>query len=263
VKTQLLIRSRRPDFGAGRWLGFFAVPMLRQVSEGILRRWYYRFGFGRQSGLARRWARAVAALEQKRRFGDVPRSRSSWEAEYREGAWNYLANFEEFDRYFVIAGQIALLKPGAAVLDVGCGEGLLLSWMKFNFRRYVGVDLAEAAIARSQRWQNSRCSFVQADAQAFSPAEHFDVIVFNEVLYYFDDPMETLARYDRWLAPGGLLIASLVDKSLRATGIKRRISKSYRTICALKARAHEERWSVRVFAPLPPKRLFNHLLPHG
>jgi 2-polyprenyl-3-methyl-5-hydroxy-6-metoxy-1,4-benzoquinol methylase len=41
------------------------------------------------------------------------------------------------------------------------------------------------------------------------PPHPFDIIVFNEILYYFPDPHEQLRRYQRYLAPQGLFIISM------------------------------------------------------
>ena len=52
---------------------------LRGARVRLLRRWrewqrrlYYRFAFGREDALSRRWAASVAAWEQAWRKGDVP-----------------------------------------------------------------------------------------------------------------------------------------------------------------------------------------------
>ena len=36
----------------------------------------------------------------------------------------------------------------------------------------------------------------------------YDLIVFNETLYYFDDPVACVRRYLQHLKPGGLLVVS-------------------------------------------------------
>ena len=54
------------------------------------------------------------------------------------------------------------------------------------YRRYVGVDLSEEAIAKARtriaQTPNSSASFVVADALGYAPSEQFDVIIFNESL---------------------------------------------------------------------------------
>ena len=57
--------------------------------------------------------------------------------------------------------------------------------------------------------------FEVADFDAWRTAETFDVIVFNEVLYYARRPEKTLARYLPWLATDGAVIVSMCRSSTR------------------------------------------------
>src|SRR6266566_1558759 len=49
-----------------------------------------------------------------------------WNAQYESGRWTYLGRLSELSRYSVLVGYMVHFKPGGAVLDVGCGEGILL-----------------------------------------------------------------------------------------------------------------------------------------
>ena len=73
------------------------------------------------------------------------------------------------------------------------------------YSRYVGIDLSASAISVAQEAANERSTFLAADCENYSPEEHFDVIVFNEVLCCLRDPLRTVERYARSLNPGGLL----------------------------------------------------------
>lgn len=227
---------------------------LRRVFHQGLRCGFYRFGFGGESQLARRWGAVVAELEGQQRPGDAPRPQSVWESEYARAQWSYLNGPQERRRYRAIGAAIQRLKPRAALLDIGCGEGVLVAHLGADYQCYVGVDLAHAAVASAGRSQNHRCSFVQADAQSFFPDQYFDVIVFNEVLYYFDDPLATLERSTNWLAPGGLVITSLYDRSVRARAIKRQIARRYRLIRAAQLGTGGASWSLLIFTVLPSDR---------
>ena len=52
-----------------------------------------------------------------------------------------------------------------------------------------------------------------ADAWAFESDERFDVIVFNQSLYYLTDPAGVLRKYRAMLRPGGRIIVSMVDNA--------------------------------------------------
>jgi 2-polyprenyl-3-methyl-5-hydroxy-6-metoxy-1,4-benzoquinol methylase len=226
---------------------------LSQWWTAAMRETYYRFGFGRRLKLASGWEEKISRIEQALGAGDIPQARDVWERQYGGGRWSYLANEEEAQRYSAIAGYIDSLKPAAALLDVGCGEALLLASLRSSYRRYIGIDLAEAAIERGRKRQGELCFLTQADAQTFTADQTFDVIVFNEVLYYFPNPMAVVERYERWLNPGGLFIASLYEHSVRARGVRREISRRYRLETSRRVGAGAHSWSVLVFAPKPSR----------
>jgi SAM-dependent methyltransferase len=192
--------------------------------------------------------RKIAALENRRGRGDVPALAATWDAQYRDGRWALLWERDEIPRYSVICGYIQWLAPNGRVLDVGCGEGVLLHRLGAdNYGRYVGIDLSGAAVERAAQRQHERSLFIQADAQTYVPNETFDAMVFNEVLYYFDDPLVTLRRYCFWLNPGGVFITSLYANSARSCEIGRAVRKAYPPIDAVELSNAGKRWIVSVF----------------
>ena len=95
----------------------------------------------------------------------------TWEAQYAAGRWDFLAQLPELARFSILAGYIYHLKPGAAVLDTGCGQGALLGRLPGAcYSRYVGIDLSGSAIAVAQKQQNERSTFLVADCEEYSPA---------------------------------------------------------------------------------------------
>ena len=143
-----------------------------------------------------------------------------WNRQYASSSWKYLANLEQVPRYAIIEGWRHRLKPAGSVLDLGCGEGTLLEHLPLaGGVTYTGVDLAQVAIdvAVTKIRDESRERFVCADLRTFEmPAgSAFDVIVFNEVLYYFADPVSLVQRYRASLATGGLVIVSIFHENER------------------------------------------------
>lgn len=194
----------------------------------LLHRLYYAGLFGRRLPGTDWIAVLVQRWETARRRGDIPQPAAVWDEQYAAGRWDFLAGLDQLARYSVIAGYIHYLKPGAAVLDVGCGEGLLLrSYRPYGYGRYLGVDIAAQAIARLSTTADERTRFVCADAETFQPDESFDVIVFNESLYYFRDPLTTFARYLHFLNKDGIVIVSTFLGSSRAVSILKRLRKKY------------------------------------
>lgn len=131
-----------------------------------------------------------------------------WDAQYAAGRWTNFDRLDELAHYSVLAGYALHLRPGGALLDVGCGDGVLRDRLHpAAFSRYVGLDFSEA-IARARHRTDERTEFLVGDMQTFEPATAFDTIVFNESLYYVPDPLAELDRYTRWLAADGVFLIS-------------------------------------------------------
>jgi 2-polyprenyl-3-methyl-5-hydroxy-6-metoxy-1,4-benzoquinol methylase len=165
---------------------------------------------------AGRWLKLL--VDRSRGSDGLLQSAQTWEAQYATGRWDYLAELSELARFSVLAGYICHLKPGGTVLDTGCGQGVLLRRLpSSSYSKYVGIDLSESAITVAQQHANERSTFLAADCEEYSPAQQFDVIVFNEVLCCLHDPLRTVQRYARALNPGGILLVSLCTAG-RGTG---------------------------------------------
>jgi 2-polyprenyl-3-methyl-5-hydroxy-6-metoxy-1,4-benzoquinol methylase len=135
-----------------------------------------------------------------------------WDERWADPAFYGEYRLDELAHYSVLAGYVKTLKPGASVLDVGCGDGIFRTHLHAeSFSRYVGVDFPEA-IARASARADARTAFSASDMRAFSPAEPFGVIVFNESLYYVDDPLGELRRYAKFLEPDGVFLVSMHRK---------------------------------------------------
>jgi 2-polyprenyl-3-methyl-5-hydroxy-6-metoxy-1,4-benzoquinol methylase len=166
-----------------------------------------------RSALAR-----IKRLVTRRHWEDY--SVEEWNRQYTSSSWKYLASLEQVPRYAIIEGWRRRLKPAGSVLDLGCGEGALLEHLPpAGGVTYTGVDLSQVAIdvAVTKIRDESRERFVCADLRTFEmPAgSAFDVIVFNEVLYYLADPVSVVQRYRASLATGGLVIVSIFHENDR------------------------------------------------
>jgi 2-polyprenyl-3-methyl-5-hydroxy-6-metoxy-1,4-benzoquinol methylase len=140
-------------------------------------------------------------------------SKNTWESEYSSGFWDYVEKPDELSRYSVTAGYVHFFSSGGPVLDVGCGVGLLKKQLRpDSYSDYVGIDLSDDAI-RSANAKNadSKSTFVQANLEDYFPDRSFDVIVFNECLYYLGTPLPVIKRYESYLNTSGVFVVSMLD----------------------------------------------------
>jgi SAM-dependent methyltransferase len=208
---------------------------------------YYEYCFDRPAG--RVLASRVERWERRRGTRDVPVPESVWNQCYGQGQWAFLRELRELGRYSLVVGYLRELKPDGAVIDVGCGEGLLFERLHpYGCTRYLGLDISIAALEKTQAARASGGLFVCADAESFVPPAGFDAIVFNETLYYFRQPLDAVARYLGALDSGGVAIVSTYLGSRRARAILRALFRRHRLIDETRVSHGTQSWSCAVFA---------------
>jgi len=115
--------------------------------------------------------------------------------------------------YAFVRREIQPLLPVRAdhVLEVGCGQGGTLAWLKDSgiAKRTTGIeiDAAAAAVARTRVDH-----VVEGDADAAIdalPAGELDLVLCLDVLEHLVDPWRTMERLARVLRPGGSVILSV------------------------------------------------------
>jgi 2-polyprenyl-6-hydroxyphenyl methylase/3-demethylubiquinone-9 3-methyltransferase len=100
-------------------------------------------------------------------------------------------------------------RPGAILVDAGCGGGLLAPHVRRLGYRHVGVDLRRAGLEQSA---GRGVSPVHGDVTALPLADHCaDVVVAGEILEHVDDLEGTVAELARVLRPGGLVVLDTVN----------------------------------------------------
>jgi SAM-dependent methyltransferase len=137
-------------------------------------------------------------------------SAEDWDKEYATGHLKRLENLAEIGHYGVILNYARVLEP-RSILDVGCGNGILSPLLNhLSYESYLGVDLSPEAIRMAtENHGNARNRFIVADAESFQSDQDFDLIIFNECLYYLKDPRGLMVSYKRWLRPGGHILVSM------------------------------------------------------
>jgi len=107
---------------------------------------------------------------------------------------------------------------GLALLDIGCGGGLLCEPLTRLGARVSGIDAGERniAIARLHAGEGELdIDYRQATAEALAAAgERFDIILSMEVVEHVRDPAGFMAACARLVAPGGLLIVATLNRTV-------------------------------------------------
>lgn len=117
---------------------------------------------------------------------------------------------EWIDRHAGLAGK--------AVLDVGCGGGILAEAMARRGARVTGIDLSEKGLRVAElHLVESKLAItyekVMAEAYAASHAGEFDVVTCMELLEHVPEPQSMVAACARLTRPGGTVFFSTINRN--------------------------------------------------
>jgi SAM-dependent methyltransferase len=107
--------------------------------------------------------------------------------------------------------EAARLGPGAAVLDVACGPGLVALALAEVAGHVTGLDLTPAMLDKARELQRQRgranVSWQQGRADALPyPEASFDAVVTRFSFHHLTDPAAALAEMVRVCRPGGRVV---------------------------------------------------------
>jgi len=95
------------------------------------------------------------------------------------------------------------------ILEVGCGEGAFCAAMKRDDREIWGLEINQDAAQKA----TENCTYVLVGdfAQIFDqlPKNHFDCVIFNDVLEHLYDPWKTVSMVKELLNSNGVLVSSI------------------------------------------------------
>lgn len=180
-------------------------------------------------------------------FQDV----GQWDAQFSNGSWARLVQGQpNTDRIAELIFELAdATTSPIRVLDVGCGNGGLAKQLGTHTTpvEYVGIDISRAALDEA-RQQAPVGTFLELDAASPSPdLGMFDVIVFNEVLYYLD-PSTALPRYGAYAEAHTVIIISAA-RSWRSPFVWNRIGRWVQGVRKETVRGKESarpRWDILI-----------------
>jgi len=141
------------------------------------------------------------------------RRKRRWNKQYKSGRWESLKSDMEAKRYYKIIDYFDKYAPAnPAILDIGCGDGVLNERLgDFKYDYFLGVDFSSVSIEKAKAKQFPDAEFLAVDAIKFRPERDYDTIVFNEVFYYIPETKKTavLDLMLDHLTNDGILIASI------------------------------------------------------
>lgn len=109
---------------------------------------------------------------------------------------------------------------GAEVLDVGCGGGILSFAMAERGARVLGVDASAAGVEAAEAHVAGRdlaLQFRVATVEDLAAEDdRYDVVTCMEMLEHVPDPAAVVRACATCLKPGGRLVASTLNRTLKA-----------------------------------------------
>ena len=128
-------------------------------------------------------------------------------------AARYDHRWGDFTRHMLFPIRTLVLDhapTSASVLDVGCGTGVLLTWLAqaHSDLQLWGTDESPAMLAQAAQRLGDQAHLLRWDLDQPPPpvlvaAAPFAHIICTNVLHYVANPMQVIAQLGRWLAPGG------------------------------------------------------------
>ena len=118
-----------------------------------------------------------------------------------------------------VAGRVRL--PGAKVVDVGCGGGLLSESLAERGADVLGIDASEEALEAAREhlgWSALDIEYraTTAEALAESRPGHFDLVTCMELVEHVPDGAALVAACARLARPGGTVVFSTINRTAKA-----------------------------------------------
>jgi 2-polyprenyl-3-methyl-5-hydroxy-6-metoxy-1,4-benzoquinol methylase len=124
-------------------------------------------------------------------------------------AWTLFSSVLNHKKYRKIVGN----SKAGKILDIGCGNGSLLSLFKRENWVVHGVEISKTRFESAKKELPLESIYNCTVEEAKFESNYFDVVVLNHVLEHIADPNDSLKEINRVLKPSGLLYLSVPNIS--------------------------------------------------
>lgn len=95
-------------------------------------------------------------------------------------------------------------KAFSKILEIGCGNGWFTNWLASDVRNVIGLDVGATELQQAARcFHGNNLDFICCSDWSLLPSSHFDCIVFNGSLHYFQPNTAFWQSLYRMLKPQG------------------------------------------------------------
>lgn len=114
-------------------------------------------------------------------------------------------------------------KGATSILELGLGHGFTAQIFSKHFSRHVVLEGSRSVIENFQKhFPDCQPKIVETFFEKFDSDEKFDVIVMGFILEHVDDPVQIIAHFRKFLAPGGKMFVAVPN----AEALNRRLGHS-------------------------------------
>ncbi len=92
-----------------------------------------------------------------------------------------------------------------SILDVGCGDGSLVSYLDDGDKHLVGIDSDDRCIQMAKSDKNDNTQFFCSDFITYTPEEPYDAVIFVASIHHMDAE-KAIQRAKAMLRCGGVLL---------------------------------------------------------
>ena len=126
----------------------------------------------------------------------------------------------------LVQSLIGIQQPIKKILEVGCGAGFSVDYLRGKFVNYTGVDYSENLIKYAIKHNSDTgVKFECLNVNDFDTKLKFDVILMIGVLHHMPKPEDVIKSLSRLLATDGIIVVNEPQAGNPLIGLLRKIRK--------------------------------------